>query len=378
MNIHPAFLRKDALYMKKWCALALALALCLAMLPMTALAADTTLEIEFVPITEDGFVADTMDGVDAIYDLSGGPLCSELIERYYREVYGVTVLLVTAPVVQSGEGWFEEVDVPQRGDVLYASAEARGSCSHYALCKSVDEEAGTVTLFEQNWTWNGQAGIDRVIPLESCYTYYTLRGASARVDRDDPDDAETRDDAKPSVESWYDADRFDVSSFGTPSGWAQDYVQRAADYGILSGLTSGYQKPVTRGEFARMVVDAAGALTGEYVEGSVDVQAETLGLMFGDGKGNFRLHDTLTRQEAAVICTRLMELIGTAPEADVSLLGQYSDSASVANWAKNGVSVMTQMGLMSGTGTGFSPKTTLTTEQAITLLVRVYETAVWF
>ena len=217
-----------------------------------------------------------------------------------------------------------------------------------------------------------------MIPLESCYTYYTLRGASARVDRDDPDDEETRDDAKPTVGSWYDADRFDVSSLGTPSGWAQDYVQRAADYGILSGLTSSYQKPVTRGEFARMVVDAASALTGEYVEGSVDVQAETLGLMFGDGKGNFRLHDTLTRQEAAVICTRLMELIGTAPEADVSLLGQYSDSASVANWAKNGVSVMTQMGLMSGTGTGFSPKTTLTTEQAITLLVRVYETAVWF
>ena len=65
---------------KRLLSIALALALCLAMLPMTALAADTTLEIEFVPITEDGFVADTMDGVDAIYDLSGGPLCSELID----------------------------------------------------------------------------------------------------------------------------------------------------------------------------------------------------------------------------------------------------------------------------------------------------------
>ena len=160
--------------MKKRFALALAAALCLTMLASTAQAADTTLDITYVPITEDGFVADTMDGVDAVYNRSGGPDCADLVARYYAAVYGVTVQLGSAPIVVSGEGRFEEVDVPQRGDVLYASAEVRGSGTHYALCKSVDTAAGTVTLFEQNWVWNGQAGIDRVIPLESCYTYYTL------------------------------------------------------------------------------------------------------------------------------------------------------------------------------------------------------------
>ena len=99
--------------------------------------------------------------------------------------------------------------------------------------------------------------------------------------------------------------------------------------------------------------------------------------MFGDGKGNFRLGSTLTRQEAAVICTRLMTLAGAAPEADASVLSTYGDAASIARWAKDGVSVMTKMGLMSGTGTGFAPAATLTTEQAITLLVRVYQN-MWF
>lgn len=38
---------------------------------------------------------------------------------------------------------------------------------------------------------------------------------------------------------------------------------------------------------------------------------------------------------------------------------------------------MTQMGLMGGTGKGFSPKATITTEQAITLFVRVYEKTIY-
>lgn len=361
--------------MKRVCAFALLLALCLSVLPLRAQAQEVTLDIEFIPITEDGFVADTMDGVAAIYDLDGGPLCSELIERYYEAVYGVTLQLGGAPVVLSGEGCFEEVDVPQHGDILYASEAARGGCSHYALCRSVDEDAGTVTLFEQNWSWNGQAGIDRVIPLESCYTYYTLRGGEARpveTPEDEPEDEPERE-----IGSWYDADIFDISSLGTPSSWAEEYISRAAELGILTGLTSGYPDAITRGEFAQMVVDACEALTGEYVRGSVSEKAETLALMYGDGKGNFRLGDTLTRQEAAVICTRLMVRAGTAPDADTASLQAYSDRAVIASWALDGVSVMTQMGLMSGTGAGFSPAATLTTEQAITLLVRVYERTLW-
>ena len=154
-------------------------------------------------------------------------------------------------------------------------------------------------------------------------------------------------------------------------------MERAADYGVLSGLTSGYQSAITRGEFAQLAVNAAEILTGEYYYGSVSDRAESLGLMFGDGKGNFRLNDSLTRQEAAVICTRLMRLAGAASEADTRVLSDYGDAAEIAGWAKDGVGIMTQMGLMGGTGKGFSPKATITTEQAITLFVRVYEKTIY-
>ena len=55
---------------------------------------------------------------------------------------------------------------PQPGDIAYASAEARERYgNHYAIVKSVDDAGGTVTLFEQNWIWDGKAGVNRVDPL---------------------------------------------------------------------------------------------------------------------------------------------------------------------------------------------------------------------
>ena len=99
------FILKGRESMKRICAGLLALLLCLTALSVTALASDTTLDIRYVPITEDGFVADTMDGVDAIYNLWGGPDCADLVIRYYDAVFGVDVQLGGVPVVTGGEGW---------------------------------------------------------------------------------------------------------------------------------------------------------------------------------------------------------------------------------------------------------------------------------
>lgn len=142
-------------------------------------ARERTLECGYRKITENGFVADTFCGVEARYNLSGRTLyCTELIERYCREVYGLTVRCSNqGPMVQnSDEYWFEETDQPVPGDVLYGSAAARSKgYNHWAIVKSVDPERGTMTLFEQNWRWNGCAGVDRMIPYTgSCYTAFHL------------------------------------------------------------------------------------------------------------------------------------------------------------------------------------------------------------
>lgn len=152
--------------------------LCLALLAAPALAAEATIRSDYVVIEGENFVADTFCGVDALYNETGRTLfCNELIERFYSAVYGVSMytdngsLTVTSP---SG-CWFEVTYVPQPGDIAYASAEARERYgNHYAIVKSVDEAGGTVTLFEQNWIWDGKAGVNRVIPYDGgCYTFYS-------------------------------------------------------------------------------------------------------------------------------------------------------------------------------------------------------------
>lgn len=158
--------------------------LCLCMQPM---AYEKSLEISFLKITGDGFVADTFNGVEARYNLYGRRLyCTELVERYFMEVFGLNVECHGAGgpvVVGTDKYWFRETDIPQPGDVLFGSARARGAgYNHWAICKEVDAEANTMTLFEQNWRWNGKAGVNRVIShTDSCYVAYELVSENGRV-----------------------------------------------------------------------------------------------------------------------------------------------------------------------------------------------------
>ena len=361
--------------MKRWCALALALILCIPAMSLTAAAEDKTLDVTYRTIEYDGFAADTMDGVDAIYNLTtASPLCSELVERYYREVYGVDVILGGAPRVSgSGDYWFEETATPKKGDILYASASARGGSSHYALCRSVDEAAGTITLFEQNWTWDGKAGVDRVIPMESCYTIYTLTGADGAPEAQPPAEKPPQSLVPSAEEAMSIAEPFGE---GAPSEWAQIYILRAESGGLIERREGEYQKPVARIEFARLVVTAAKRfLSLEDGSGDICAEAARLGLMAGDDKGNFHENDSLTREEGAVVMHRLLRLIDSAPASDASALEIYADRQSIAVWAAEAVSVATQTGLMGGTGSGFAPKQTLTLEQAVALLMRAFDTA---
>ena len=147
-----------------------AVMLCLTLLAVPALAAEATIDLDYVTIVGESFAADTFCGVDALYNETGATLfCNELIERFYSAVYGVTVFTNSGDITAASPSgyWFEVTYTPQPGDIAYASAEARERYgNHYAIVKSVDEAGGTVTLFEQNWVWDGKAGVNRVIPYD--------------------------------------------------------------------------------------------------------------------------------------------------------------------------------------------------------------------
>lgn len=171
----------DSLLLRK--ILGRALSLCLSVMLLTACftasAAEVTLQIEYVPITSYGFVADTFNGVEAKYNPWGKNYdCGELLRRYYKELYGLDIALYgNRPHVVNNEDYdFVLVTEPQAGDAMFASAWARRrSTCHWAIAKVVDVEGNTITVFEQNWRGGGKAGVGRQIPYENnCYDFYRL------------------------------------------------------------------------------------------------------------------------------------------------------------------------------------------------------------
>lgn len=335
--------------MKKRSLRILAMTLCLLLLLTGAATAsnETILGIEFVPITGTAFAVDTLNGVNALYGSSAYD-CTELVRRYYKTLYGVNVLFSDSGlrVKDNTAYWFEKTDTPVPGDVLYATSTARGkSYSHAALLKYLSADGTRATLIEQNWSWNNQAAYEREIPWPSgCYTAYTLRCASG----------------VPAAK---------LSQADTVSEWAESYVAEAKTLGLTVEIPDGWQRAITRERFAYLLVAAEHALTGSTAAiTDASLEADSLGLLSaGQDKA------AVTREAVATSLTRLLQLAGTAPAADQTVLSRYPDAADISAWALDGAAVMTETGLMSGTEEGFEPGETMTAEQAVALAVRICE-----
>ena len=356
--------------------------LCLTLLAVPALAAEATIRLDYVTISGEGFIADTFCGVDALYNETGSTLfCNELIERFYSAVYGVTVYTDNGNITAASPSgyWFEVTYTPQPGDIAYASAEARERYgNHYAIVKAVDEAGGTVTLFEQNWVWDGKAGVNRVIPYDGgCYTFYTMCSASGRAAAAEeaspvsaPSAAEAAAEAPSTIYAWGSG----VSNItGTPSGWAAELVDRADVYGITMLADGSYQSAITRKTLARLAANTARTLgLVEDVSDPVAV-VQQLGVMQPNADGSFDTTSRVTRQMAATVLLRLLRQSSVVFAADMTTLSRYPDSASISDWAREAVAMMTQYDLMNGTTKGFEPKKDMTLEQCLVLLARICE-----
>ena len=359
-----------------------AVMLCLTLLAVPALAAEATIDLDYVTIVGEGFAADTFCGVDALYNETGATLfCNELIERFYSAVYGVTVFTNSGDITAASPSgyWFEVTYTPQPGDIAYASAEARERYgNHYAIVKAADEAGGTVTLFEQNWVWDGKAGVNRVIPYDGgCYTFYTMCSASGRAAAAEeaspvsaPSAAEAAAEAPSTIYAWGSG----VSNItGTPSGWAAELVDRADVYGITMLADGSYQSAITRKTLARLAANTARTLgLVEDVSDPVAV-VQQLGVMQPNADGSFDTTSRVTRQMAATVLLRLLRQSSVVFEADMTTLSRYPDSASISDWAREAVAMMTQYDLMNGTTKGFEPKKDMTLEQCLVLLARICE-----
>lgn len=144
----------------------------------TVFASDETISAQYVKITGNNFVADTLDGVPALYNENGPAIqCNEYVMRYYREVYGWDVWAYSNIFAADPPHELKVTSKPKSGDIWYSSAEQRGkSYDHWAIVK--DYSDGVITLIEQNYSYNGRAAVNRKVRFPSnTYTVYTPVGA---------------------------------------------------------------------------------------------------------------------------------------------------------------------------------------------------------
>ena len=186
-----------------------------------------------------------------------------------------------------------------------------------------------------------------------------------------------------------------------PSDWAKPIIKMAEENEILGDWITDYQKPITRRDFAELIVTSTLASIDVDVDTFKAMVCEELGLselpkLFEDidddyvvlaaGMGitngvtdtEFAPDKNITRQEIAVMMHRAIKFLensmGVAFVNVSSDLSAFSDSNLVADWARAGVGTLAKAGIMNGTSdTTLSPLDNTTTEQAIVLAQRVYD-----
>ncbi|XID94320.1 S-layer homology domain-containing protein [Paenibacillaceae bacterium WGS1546] len=184
-----------------------------------------------------------------------------------------------------------------------------------------------------------------------------------------------------------------------PSEWAKKAVNEANALGLVPDrLRSNYQAPITREEFAELIVQTIFAKleheaesksetvywTPEKVLRKIDVDiafedakqehvklAFILGSVNGVSETAFAPDRRITRQEAA---TMLMNTSHLADDVIYRTKEQlrYADFDKIADWAKPAVQASASSGLMEGAGGRFDYAGKFTREQSIATMLRLY------
>ncbi len=186
------------------------------------------------------------------------------------------------------------------------------------------------------------------------------------------------------------------------SDWAKSDIEKALSLNIINyGGNYNYLATITREEFCEIIYNYISNVLNEEMKPDehkriVDTDSYEVQCLVGadiiEGKSvveisatplegekpisnfydiTFAPNDTLTREEAAVILTRMVNKTVDVPVHEIYY--EFEDSNDISEWADSSIQVMCNMGVMNGVaGNKFAPKDTYTTEQAIATVVRVY------
>jgi len=182
-----------------------------------------------------------------------------------------------------------------------------------------------------------------------------------------------------------------VFGSSTISPWAENDVNEAISLGLIQeNMRNNYTENITRTEFCRLMVILLEKIYDMPIEdilsqrgltpdnaAFVDTQdtdilaANALGIVFGDGKGNFNPHGEIKRCEAAAMLMRTTSLTG---EYHV-LPHVFDDAAWLPEWARESTYAAYAYGIMVGDNMNrFHPVSFYTRQETYATILRLYNT----
>ena len=170
-----------------------------------------------------------------------------------------------------------------------------------------------------------------------------------------------------------------------PSWWAQTDVNEAIESGIVpADLQTGYTESLSRAGFTHLAIAYLAKLQGltpDKLEDSGTPFSDTndpyvaaaynRGIINGRGDGSFAPDNSITRQEAAkILINTQTAYLGKTPTGTGELIS-YTDSASIADWAREYVELATRMQIMKGMEDGsFLPDVYANRAEAAVMIYR--------
>jgi hypothetical protein len=185
----------------------------------------------------------------------------------------------------------------------------------------------------------------------------------------------------------------DPPSSGAPwsnaSGWAIPELEKANGYGLIPAILNGkdFTQSITRAEFAELVVQMLETLIGAEIAAAPSgtfTDADSLAIrkayeseiITGRGGGIFDPDAAVTREDLATMVGRILPLEYTAGGAGNGEL--FIDEAEISDYAFLFVKVMAHFGIMKGTDNYCNPKNNCPREQAIAIVIRSFESLVLY
>jgi hypothetical protein len=180
----------------------------------------------------------------------------------------------------------------------------------------------------------------------------------------------------------------DVSRFTDITGhWAYDAIKFVVENGLFNGTSETTFSPnvaMDRGMFVTVLgrlegIDAAAYANAAFTDTAAGAYytpyaawASANGIVEGVGGGLFAPAKQITRQEMAAMLGRYVNFKGLRLSSDAQVT--FTDDATIAAWAKDGVYALAYAGILNGVGDNlYAPAKTATRAEVATMLMRFVE-----